>query len=43
MRSEITLYKVNFECAVTVKAKPTENDSSVITYSNTIIFYSKWS
>ena len=41
LRSAISLDKVEFECAETVKAKPTRNDSGFITYSNTINFASK--
>ena len=34
--------KIDLECAETVKAKPTVNDSGFIAYSNTINFSSKW-
>ena len=34
--------KVNPECAETVKAKPTGNNSGFITYSNTINVATKW-
>ena len=42
LRSEITLDKVDLDYSETVKARPTVNDSGFITYSNTIIFSSKW-
>ena len=42
MRSEISLGKVYLECAETVEAKPTRNDSGFINYLNTINFASKW-
>ena len=38
LRSEITLDKVDLECAYTVKYKPTGNNSVFINYSNTIYF-----
>ena len=41
MSSEITLDKFYLQCAGTVKAEPTGNNSGFITYSNTINFYSK--
>ena len=42
LRSEIPSYEVDLECAGTVNAKPTGNDSGFITYSNTANFSSKW-
>ena len=42
LRSAIPLDKVDLECAETVKAKPTGNDSGFVTYSNTINFSGKW-
>ena len=42
MCSEVTLYKVDLECAGTVKAIPTANASGFITYSSTINVSSKW-
>ena len=42
MSSDIALDKVDLVCAETVKAKPTVNDSGVITYSNTIYFSGIW-
>ena len=41
LRPTISLDKVDLECAETVKAKPTGNDSGFITYSSTINFASK--
>ena len=34
----IKMYEVDLECAETVKARPTGNDSCFITYSNTLYF-----
>ena len=40
--SEISIDKVDLECAETVKSKPTKNDSGFINYSSTIIFSGIW-
>ena len=42
IHSSFTLDKVDLECVETVKPKPNRNGSGFITYSNTIIFASKW-
>ena len=42
MCSEIALDKRNLKCAENIKAKPTEDDSDFITYSNTIDFSNNW-
>ena len=42
LRSGIVFYRINFQCAEIVKNKSTGNDSDFSTYSNTIIFASKW-
>ena len=42
MRSTIVLNKVDLVCVKTVKAKPTGNNSGLITYSNTIYFDVIW-
>ena len=40
--SSIALDKVDLVCIETDKAKPTENDSGFITYSNTVYFSAIW-
>ena len=42
LRSAIALNKVDLECAENVRAKPTGNNLSFITYSNTIDFSGIW-
>ena len=42
LHSAMSLYKVDLECAETVKDKPSGINSGFITYSNTIKFSGIW-